>query len=440
MTHDVQSAQHAARMKSLGAAFAEKPAEGADAERRHRWTDTEIATCHAMAFAALRLGDEPALAAAIQMFGGLPLDIAPGPAHSPPPHGSCILWAAAQLPDAFGFEAILGANQKEAFRLASSGRLAHAPDVGSLESRWLRRGLVNVGQACSSDDFRIAHAPRQAAERSRHLASPVAACLSADNPVALGVLLSSPARFAALAASEPLGAFAPSASSRGARPRPLDLALDAESQDAWIEKTLLWHAVGARAWRCAALLACIPEFSTAPLTIGRLGFGHAMSCRDTNGADRNVYAPPNIFEKIFNVAEESMARGNWSNKAESWMTMVEAVALAAPEAARSWRSEEGLGVVDMFMGRECSGSSHRIFEIRSPSSPETAAAGLRLIGAFESAGFSIDWDAVASMCRRMPELARAIAAKGAAAKEALALEQAASPTSRLASNSHSLRI
>lgn len=432
-------AEHADKMKRMGASFAKPPMPTPYA--RLAWTSVEVATCQAMGHAALRLGSEARLASTIEMFGGLPLDL-PGPGFgSGRSDGPCLLWRASSHADGFGFEMILAAVQDMAEAEAATGCLRHLDGGGSFISRWLRRGLVNHGEREDDDDapLNVETAINQAAERSIYVSSPVGSCFGNDNPIALAILLSDPSRFGALLASEPSGVFV--AGALGREPCAL-LAKEAEAQDAWMEKTLFWQALNCGAWRCAGLLASIPEFGAKALTPRMLGFAFAESYRSqrsTRCGDSGEVAEANeyfadAFSRALRVAEASVDRGTWRHKSEAWLAMVESMILAAPAEAKAWVSVGGLSLPEIFLGGKPDRYQRLYYEIESLSSPQTLAAGKRIFAAFESAGFDMRWEALSARCADIPVLGEWIARKMDVANEAAELAAAASPATRSSSS------
>ena len=423
-------------MKKMGSSFAAQARSKSDASRS--WTSVEVSTCQAMGHAALRLGGEVQLASTIEMFGGLPLDVAPLGFGQGSSDGPCLLWSAASNAEGFGFEMVLAAVQGMAEKEVAAGRyLRHLDGGGSFLSRWLRRGLVTQGEQNTDDcdgNFNVQTAINQAAERSWHVSSPVGCCFGNDNPVALAILLSDAGRFEALLAGEPSGIFVTAAQNDAIFSV---RAKEAEAQDAWIEKTLFWHALNCGAWRCAALLAAIPEFGAKALTPKTLGFGFAesyrsqQSRRDTSNIllaeNDGVFA--DSFARALRMAEVSIDRGNWRDKSESWLVMVESMILSAPAEARTWLSSDGLSLPEIILGGKPDRYQRVYYEIGSTSSPQTLAAGKRILAAFESSGFDMHWVALSKRCADIPMLGNWIAQKMEVATEGAELSAAASPPS-----------
>lgn len=435
---DAAKAEHAEKMKKMGSSFATQARSKSDASRS--WTSVEISTCQAMGHAALRLGGEVQLASTIQMFGGLPLDVAPLGFGQGSSDGPCLLWSAAGNVDGFGFEMVLAAVQGMAEDEVATGRgLRHLDGGGSFLSRWLRRGLVNQGEQDADDcdgNFNVQSAINQAAERSWHVSSPVGCCFGNDNPVALAILLSDASRFEALLEAEPSGIFVCEVSKDEYLPFALR-AKEAEAEDAWMEKTLFWHALNCGAWRCAALLAAIPEFGAKALTPKTLGFGFADSYRSQQSRREksNILPAENdgifadSFARALRMAEVSIDRGNWRYKSESWLVMIESMIISAPAEAKTWLSSDGLSLPEIVLGGKPERYQRVYYEIGSVSSPETLAAGKRILAAFESSGFDMHWEALSRRCADIPMLGNWIALKVAVANEGAELSAAASQSS-----------
>ena len=149
------------------------------------WTREERLACRALALAALRQRDLPALNAAATAFGGLPMGCQDGDSGD-------LLWVAAGDPEAFGFGEMIGwmlpraalAWEKRCERDRKEGRDPWGDESWGLGA-WLRTGMIFPALSHAELDERY---PRQAGHELTSAAqmrsAPVAAALARDCPMA----------------------------------------------------------------------------------------------------------------------------------------------------------------------------------------------------------------------------------------------------------------
>lgn len=369
---------------------------------RDDWDQGEVDVCLAMVRAALRLKSAPRLAAAIEAFGGLPPEGGKWLAGKP-------LSDAAMAPDAFGFEVLLGAQQKA----AAGSKTGWISDRQERLGEWLRTGLFNSFYG-GSGGFDA----RSASEVGSRV-KPVAACLAHDNPVALALILEDTERRAALALWEPAPMSDPPDWTKMSSYSDGDATLKAgRSAEAGFEKSLLWQAISMKAFRCAALLCALPEFNKPLLRsegFGALSEQRHWFQRGANGSFEEKGAVPFcFFEWAASMGNEVERSSRREGAKVAWMKMLGAMSDAGDEACRQHRQAgTGMGWPEMFFVRA---EPHR-WGARAELSNEFAqaevAAAMAMLDRFESNGFAPQWEALAHACAERGTLKDWLDIKGA---------------------------
>ena len=249
-------------IERLGSSFSGPTLSGEGSIRD--WDMNMMQVSIAMIRAALRIKSKENIFKTIETFGGLP------------PEGSSaagmVLRYAAMEPDAFGFEELLEQLQKQ-FLDSKNLKLEEVRDdtqnkngryiKRELLGGWLRDGLFN--SYFDGENFN-----RNGLLNLEAKSNPVALCFLEDNPIALASILKNPVRRAALLSLEPqtmsqlevdnlLTAVKEKSNSYQLN---ADLARCAEENNIGFEKSLLWQAIYYGAFRCASLLASLPEFAS----------------------------------------------------------------------------------------------------------------------------------------------------------------------------------
>ena len=219
------------------------------------WSKQEESACMARAMAGQRTRSESRISRAIEDFGGIPPCVdwtdAEGSSRVP------TMELAARDPSGFGFE------------LFAEG----ARDGRDMKD-WLGLGLRGApGSLGGSETF--VSVVRASMEGARSQTGPVAACFKLDNAPALARLMSMPDCAQALLEMEPEPA--PNAWLKGSWPS-RELACENArgfhderiERAAYLERSLLWQAISARAWSCAGMLLEMAPFASV-LSKGELG-------------------------------------------------------------------------------------------------------------------------------------------------------------------------
>lgn len=344
-----------------------------------KWSDVETTAFLALMKAALRLKSEERLRAALAAFGGVALHGCEGVGHP--------LHEAAMSSDAFGFGILLDeCVQASRGQVGMYGRKIELPD-------WLR------GQ--QQDPDRHDH-------YSPGVCAPAIACLDRDNPLALAEILSRPELFAALVEKEPLLADGPPkalmAAWRADKYKSAEeLAKWARYNNGAFESSLLWQAVNMGAFRCAAMLASIPEFGRAPMTPGALWFSAE------HGGNRR--RQQSLFKEegpiCFDFFEQAIASKKLADAGSlemregrrlAWGAMIDAMIEAAPKEAKKYSQEgTGLGWVEMYFAHENIPSTEE-FELRAGRENSLIPEAMERLARFKKAGFKGQWELLAKCC------------------------------------------
>lgn len=403
--------------------FLEKMAGSLDSrpanEFVREWSFEELAGFQSQAFSALRLKDEARLISTIKDFGGVP-DGVEG--------NQDLLFLAARDPAAWGFGAIYEAVSS----LDPVLREERRAGVGA----FLRSGICLAAGGLSGTSG--VQRARQGVADSRRFFRPVGACLAQDNPRALAWLLGDPDRFAALAKSEPAGRYV------GERFELVDKVHHAlrkyhgsawavaQSQDARLESCLIFQAVAAKAPRCAALLAAIPEFAMAALDPERL-LGGANVSNSTfvseqrwvaeRGQEGSVPACRDqvslLEEAIFPFGGSLFPSGeNGAPDPNAWERALKNLVQACPESAKKWRQRNGMGFPEVYLAVEVSASA-------KSDAQERDQRAMRMLSVFADSGFEIQWENMAQKLPCRATLAEWLRIQGAAP---LARDDGAAPT------------
>jgi hypothetical protein len=378
--------------------LAERLSSGARGSLRSSdWDDGEAQVFSAMVHAALRQKSMGGLESALNIFGGLP------------PQG--FKWTvgkylndAAMAPDAFGFERLLGAQQEQAMvGVKESGdESADESGEGARLGEWLRAGLYNSYYGSGHSGFD----PREAASVGCS-PKPVAACFAQDNPVALSKILIDPARRSALACAEPTPMDAPpdwrKTSSYSERD---EIVNKGRQMDAGFEKSLLWQAVSMKAFRCAALLCALPEFSK-PL-LKDVGFGALSDRRHWFERDANQIfeesgeVPFSFFEwsaGLGSTIKSDSPYGARDEAVKSWRLMLESMIDAAgPEQKQASQRGTGMGWPEMFFVRTAPHRWGASAERGNEFAQADVALAMGMLSHFEAKGFAPQWQAMAEAC------------------------------------------
>lgn len=381
-----------------------------------KWSPQEVASFQAEAFCGLRIKDKQRIVSSIEHFGGIP---------EGSDDNEDLLFLAAQDPSAWGFAEIYGS-------VAATDPLLRFEESQGL-GEFLRRGIALPGDGRGSSGTLSV---RNTIGYSRASFRPVGACLATDNPIALAWLLGDSDRFNALAATEPLGCFNGEAFTSNKEIRSLNLRdyhgrswLVADAQDARLEKSLLFQAVAARAPRCAALLASIPEFSQAALDPERLRGGatveNSVFISETGwdgGRDQAARPQVSVFEEVifkFKDSAEFSSPGfgpRGHAPLREWELLLERLVMASPSAAKKWRQSNGLGLPEIYFAVESASivSQARAYSRRQPSAAAPAQERvMRQLAIFAAHGFDVQWEGMATQCERVPELAEWLRIQGA---------------------------
>ena len=379
---------------SLASAFSNKSPQAPA-----KWTDGEVETFLGLMKGALRLKSMELLKSAIHAFGG----VAPRGGANRIAHP---LYEAAEAADAFGFGLLL-----DECVLAATGEVGFYGRPIEL-SDWLRSGMPH---------------PYKTSERVSSDCSPVMACFSSDNPLALAEILSRPQLFEALVKAEPeIGEGPPSdlvdqwrkEAYKGSE----NLSNWARYGNHGFENSLLYVAVSLGAFRCAALLASIPDFGAASMTPNGLWFEN----KDSNGRRRaqSLFKEEGVIS--FDFFEQALASkalvermgGSRSEHLECWGMMIDAMIDAAPEAAKTYCQEgTGLGWVEMYFAHE---DIPRIeaFELRSRSEKSSIPKVIERLDRFRRANFRAQWELLAGCCSPAGSLQSWIELSGAVSEPA----------------------
>lgn len=385
------------------------------------WSPLEIKVCVAMCSAAMRMGDMDRLVEAIDSFGGYP-----NPVSDIDKECVDLLHQSAQRPGAFGFGYLLG--KAWALKLSQGTKTLdelHDRELNKELGGWLRRGLFNSAW----DDQRDA---RESLGASSHRCMPIAACLVGDNPVALAEILSVPSMMESLVSMEPkkmgdqVGKDIPKDDWQYAK----KMAEAVKSAGSGIETSLLFQAVSCKAFKCAALLAMIPEFSADAFTPGALGCALARTAEsrraqtvfEEKGKDGVEYS---LFEMIVAMDDE-LDRVAYSERdrlrANLGKLVDSAIAGAPSEAKTMEQSGTGMGWALMHAAR----AKPWRWGSRAMEDNEFAARDIQramsVWDAMEREGFDMPWDTLAQLSGGCDPL-----------RQWLELKSASKPSGKLAS-------
>lgn len=349
------------------------------AEPLPKWSDAETSAFLALMRVALRLKSETRLRAAIEAFGGVAGHGCEGIGHP--------LHEAAMARDAFGFGILLDECVHAARgQVGMYGRKIELCD-------WLR------GQ--QQDPDRHEH-------YSAGACAPALACLDRDNPLALAEILSRPELFAALVEKEPLAGGGPpkelmSAWRAEKYKSTEELAKWARYNNGAFESSLLWQAVNMGAFRCAAMLASIPEFGRAPMTPGCLWFSSERG--GNRRREQSVFKEEgkvsfDFFEQA--IASKKLTESGSLESREArrlaWVDMIDAMIDSAPKEAKKFSQEgTGLGWVEMYFAHEDIPRTEA-FELRSGSENSGIPEAMERLARFKKAGFKGQWELLAKCC------------------------------------------
>lgn len=388
-----------ASIEALARRFA-GPALASKADRE--WDEASVKAFVAATMTALRLKSQAKLDEAFEAFGGPPPQSDPSSRPAVDWNAEQLLSEAARDHGAFGFESILAAQQGE--------RSSRIKDFDLAE--WLRGGLIN-----SAWTEREPHGRRS--ELKSSMARPLRACFARDNPIALAKILKDPERFAALAGFEPkpnpalpgVDGLLGDGGRRWKGSESEALMKAARSSDSGFETGLMWEAISGGAFRCAALLAAIPEFNAA-LARPRC---FAAVLEDAGWAYRrgqDVFAESekgvefSLFELAVCMRENDDAiYGERDQLRASWGAMVESMAENASPEAKAWEQEgTGMGWTEILFARL---APHRWGDAQSRGNDiaeRDIAEFMRLAARFEERGFEPQWAAMAKASAQCPML------------------------------------
>lgn len=360
------------------------------------WSAVEHKTCVAMCMAAMRMGDMDRLHGAIEVFGGYP-----NPGAEMDKECVDLLHQSAKRASAFGFGYLL--DKAWELKKTQGVKTLDELDERAFDKElggWLRRGLYNSAWEDPRD-------MRESLGASSHRCMPVAACLVGDNPVALAEILSVQAMRESLAAMEPekMGDEVGKDIAKDDWQYAKKMAEAVKRAGAGIETTLIFHAVSSKAFKCAALLAMIPEFSAHAFTPGALGCALARTSEarrsqtvfEEPGKDRVEYC---LFEKIVSM-EEDLDNGAGSERDRlraSWEKLIDSAIVGAPEEAKAMEQNgTGMGWALMHAAR----TKPWLWGSRSMESNEFAARDIQramsVWDAMEREGFSVPWGMLAQI-------------------------------------------
>lgn len=346
-----------------------------ETEASSEWDAQSVQSCLVDLKTALRQRSEKKLEAVVETYGGLPPQWRKWPASEP-------LGDAAKDPGAFGFEFLLDIQQAEwELKARQSG---HVEKLGD----WLRAGMINNPWRAKTWNGAKELASGQEAR-------PVAVCLAYDNPMALAQIMKNQGRFDALVSSEPT----PSKSLPGTQglvskydPKFRD---EARKAGAVFETSLLWHAVSLRAYRCAAMLAAMPDFSRT-LNQPR-SFGSGLE--DSHWVDRQTQ---DVFHESdacveFSFFEWMMSNANCENFWErdraqaGWQAMIQSSAEHAGSEVLNWRQEgTGLGWAEIYFAHVAPQKwGHSVSH--NEVAQRAVADAINFMAILEKAGFAINW-------------------------------------------------
>lgn len=369
------------------------------------WSDEEIDAQSARIRAAFRMRDESMLEAALDVFGGLPPESSYGSRR-----GNSIkdpLFISAEHPDAFGFERLLSEREKE---LPWIELPLDQQNEGLWLGAWLRKGIYGTGPDhvdAEPDDL------RDRSVLGHGLIAPVAAALCHDNPLAMASILSNEKRFKALLAMEPQGLL--EELDDGDAKAWYEDVIKSEHGKPLAERSLVWNAVACRAYRCAALLASMPEFA-APLCEARRHVAGADGFRENthraNNTMRGVpFSEPNFFCWAL---RKGVAQGGsvWLSGDDSlaWRAMVESMVDGASDSAKSWRGMGCGGWSDVLMVQLGVGS----MDAKGETGRERLEWCRSVLGRMSDLGFAMDWPALSKRCDKSSPMRDWLALQGAA--------------------------
>lgn len=371
------------------------------------WSSEEVMVQTAMVGAALRFRDGGRLDRAIADFGGL-IDKR---YFARDRRGESIidfLFSSAEHPDAFGFERLLAERESE---LAPEKRL----DTAAFGA-WLRTGIygsAKVEQNNPDGENDIENSLSDRSVLGYGLIAPVAAALCHDNPIALANVLGQGDRIQALLAMEPEGLA--QAMDDGAAMAWYSEPMNCDHGKPHVERSILWNAIASKAYRCAALLASIPEFA-APFCEARRHVAGSNGFREhmhrANNSMRGVpFSEPNFWGWALRKGVDQSG-SIWLSGADglAWRSMIESMVDGASDSAKSWRGIGCGGWSDIFMRKLGVGS----IDAKDEKGAESLEWCQSVLGRMSEHGFPMDWAALAKQCKKLSPMREWLVLQGVA--------------------------